>query len=206
MPAAALAAAAAGSEFAVQLELPQGSLLIRPARVDDVGAASVLLTRAFAASLQGVPIQDARQYCLDCITHPPSEAVLLVARLQPTDPSLLPPRKASRLVASTGLSFCRKTREEFPTLQPPDDAVYLSNMAVDSKLRRQGLARLMLQTAEALAASRGFKSIYLHARLSDAPAQQLYLTSGYQVVDKDMALVAKVRGITPRVLMQKSLL
>lgn len=122
------------------------------------------------------------------------------------DPSLLPPRKASRLVASTGLSFCRKTREEFPTLQPPDDAVYLSNMAVDSKLRRQGLARLMLQTAEALAASRGFKSIYLHARLSDAPAQQLYLTSGYQVVDKDMALVAKVRGITPRVLMQKSLL
>ncbi|PSC75660.1 acyl-N-acyltransferase [Micractinium conductrix] len=169
----------------------------------DVGPASVLLTRAFAGSLQGIPIQDARQYCLDSLKQVP-RGVLLVARLQPDDPALLPPGQASRVVATTGLSFCRATREDFPTLQPPDEAVYLSNMAVDGKLRRYGFARLMLAAAEGLAAAQGGRQLYLHARLADAPAQQLYLSSGYAVVGRD-GFLAKLRGITPRALMVKPL-
>lgn len=78
-------------------------------------------------------------------------------------------------------------------------------MAVDAKLRRQGHARLMLAAAEELVAARGFTSIWLHARLADAAAQQLYLSSGYGVVEQDNALLAKVRGITPRALMRKQL-
>jgi len=69
-------------EFSVRHDLPWGALEIRPVRLDDVGPASVLLTRAFAGSLQGVPIHDARQYCMDSLTQPP-RGVLLVARLQP---------------------------------------------------------------------------------------------------------------------------
>lgn len=34
------------------------------------------------------------------------------------------------------VSFVRATREEFQTLQPPDDAAYLSNTAVDAAFRR----------------------------------------------------------------------
>ncbi len=83
-------------------------------------------------------------------------------------------------------------------------AVYLSNMAVDVRLRRQGHARRMLATAEALSAARGFAAIYLHARLTDEAAQELYLSSGYEVVDQDSFLV-KLRGITPRALMRKLL-
>lgn len=192
------------SDFCVQHDVPLGTLTIRPAQPADVGPASVLLTRAFAGSLQGVPIGDARQYCQDSLTQPP-RGVLLVARLQPADPSLLPPGQASRLCATVGLSFCRETREDFPTLQPPDDAVYLSNMSVDAKLRRRGLARRMLAAAEALVASVGQREICLHARLADAPAQQLYLSSGFEVLSRDNALVAKVRGITPRALMRKRL-
>lgn len=95
----------------------------------------------------------------------------------------------------------------FPTLPAPAPltAAYLANMAVDAKLRRQGHARLMLAAAEALAAARGFSTIWLHARLADAAAQQLYLSSGYAVVEQDNALLAKVRGITPRALMRKQL-
>lgn len=78
-------------------------------------------------------------------------------------------------------------------------------MAVDVKLRRQGHARRMLAAAEALVAARGFSSVWLHARLGDGPAQQLYLSAGYRVVDRDNALLAKVRGITPRALMVKDL-
>ncbi|KAL4420978.1 hypothetical protein ABPG77_001297 [Micractinium sp. CCAP 211/92] len=192
------------SDFCVQHDLPLGTLTIRPAQPEDVGPASVLLTRAFAGSLQGVPIGDARQYCQDSLTQPP-RGVLLVARLQPTDLALLPPGQATRLCATVGLSFCRDTREDFPTLQPPDDAVYLSNMAVDAKLRRRGLARKMLAAAEALVASAGQREIYLHVRLADAPAQQLYTSSGFEVLTRDNALLAKVRGITPRALMRKRL-
>lgn len=70
------------SDFCVQHDVPLGTLTIRPAQPADVGPASVLLTRAFAGSLQGVPIGDARQYCQDSLTQPP-RGVLLVARLQP---------------------------------------------------------------------------------------------------------------------------
>ncbi len=84
-------------------------------------------------------------------------------------------------------------------------AAYLANMAVDAKLRRQGHARLMLAAAEALVAARGFSSIWLHARLADAAAQQLYLSSGYAVMEQDNALLTKLRGITPRALMRKQL-
>lgn len=71
-------------------------------------------------------------------------------------------------------------------------AVYLSNMAVDAKLRRRGLARKMLAAAEALVASAGQREIYLHVRLADAPAQQLYTSSGFEVLTRDNALLAKV--------------
>lgn len=43
----------------------------------------VLLTRAFATSLQGVPLQDGRAYVAACLRQPPA-GVLLVARLHPT--------------------------------------------------------------------------------------------------------------------------
>ena len=54
----------------------------------------------------------------------------------PADPSRLPAGKESRLVGTVGLSFHRDTREEFSSLQPPDGAAYLSNMAVDPAFRR----------------------------------------------------------------------
>lgn len=66
----------------VEHELPQGRLVIRPARQADVGAASVLLTRAFAASPQGVVITDGRKYCEECLRQPP-DGVLLVGLLYP---------------------------------------------------------------------------------------------------------------------------
>lgn len=69
-------------DFSVQHDLPHGRLTIRPVHADDVGAAAVLLTRAFAGSAQGVPLSDGRQYCLDSLQQPP-RGVLLVARLHP---------------------------------------------------------------------------------------------------------------------------
>ena len=77
-------------------------------------------------------------------------------------------------------------------------------MAVDVKHRRQGYARLILKAAEALAVARGFPFIYLHARLGDEPAKQLYLSAGYEILQSDSYLV-RLKGTTPRALMRKPL-
>jgi hypothetical protein len=73
---------AALPHFQLEHALPEGRLIIRPAEAADVGAASVLLTRAFAASPQGMGIKDGRKYCREALAQPP-RGVLLVARLLP---------------------------------------------------------------------------------------------------------------------------
>lgn len=107
-------------------------------------------------------------------------------------------------MAIASLSLTRATREEFPSLQPPDNSAYLCNMSVDPAFRRQGHARRMLAACEALAAARGAAELHLHARLGDQPALGLYESAGYEVVDSDSWLV-KLRGQTPRALMRKGL-
>ncbi len=48
----------------------------------------------------------------------------------------MPEGATSRIVGVAMLSFVPDTREEFPYLQPPHDAAYLSNTAVDPAFRR----------------------------------------------------------------------
>ena len=60
------------------------------------------------------------------------------------DESPLPRGKPWRLVGAAGLSWHRDTREAFPTLQPPDEAGYLSNIAIDPRFRRCADARSAL--------------------------------------------------------------
>lgn len=182
-----------------------GKLIIAPLEAHEVGAASVVLTRAFATSPQGVPIEDGRQYCEKMLTMSP-KGIFLVGRLHPTKTtaattapsavSWLPEGKTSRLIATASISFHPDSRETFQTLQPPDNDAYLCNIAVDPKFRRQGIARQMLASCETLAAQRGYKRFYLHVRLGDVSARSLYETSGYVVVDEESFLV-KLTGRTP---------
>ena len=56
------------------------------------------------------------------------------------DLSQLQRGKSSLIVGLAVLSFNTATREQMPTLQPPDHAAYLSNIAVDIQYRRYTLA------------------------------------------------------------------
>jgi ribosomal protein S18 acetylase RimI-like enzyme len=210
---------------------PWAALTLAPLAPVDVEFASVVLTRAFAGSAQGIPLGDGRQYCLDMLRAPP-EGVLLVARLEPleegggggegaadagdadaeasdgaspsTRAAWLPPGQATRLVATASLSLAPASREAFPTLSPPDSAAYVCNVATDPAFRRRGLARAALAAAERLAAAAGHEDVFLHVRLADAPARALYASAGYAAVAEDNAL-ARLRGITPRALLAKRL-
>ncbi len=69
--------------------------------------------------------------------------------------------------------------------------------------RRQGYAKILLKACEELARGEGSRHLSLHARLSDEPAQQLYIASfGYGAVARD-SFLAKLRGVTPRALLRK---
>ncbi len=49
----------------------------------------------------------------------------------------MPAGAAARVAGVAMLSFVPATREAFPSLQPPPEAAYLSNTAVDPSFRRQ---------------------------------------------------------------------
>lgn len=204
--AAASPAAAVIAAFHSDQPCAGGRLVIAPLAADEVGAASVVLTRAFATSPAGIPIDDGRQYCQHMVGMPP-RGVLLVGRLYPTpgDPAAadwLPPGQTSRVVATAAVSFDPISRETFQTLQPPDGDAYLCNIAVDPGFRRRGVARRVLAAAEGLAAAAGFPRFYLHVRLGDEAARGLYDSEGYREVGADSWLV-KLRGMTPASLMVK---
>eukprot|EP00929_Paragymnodinium_shiwhaense_P076680 TRINITY_DN39466_c0_g1_i1.p1 TRINITY_DN39466_c0_g1~~TRINITY_DN39466_c0_g1_i1.p1 ORF type:complete len:306 (+),score=63.87 TRINITY_DN39466_c0_g1_i1:90-1007(+) len=62
---------------------------------------------------------------------------------------------------------------------------YLSNIVVAASARRQGLGKAMVRIAEHLAKTYWKRDwLYLHADC-DGPAQQLYLSAGYQGADQE---------------------
>lgn len=138
--------------------------------------------------------------------HAPPRGFLLVARLYPEesvgDCSWLPTGQESRLIATASISFHPDTRETFLSAKPPDEDAYLANIAVDPSFRRRGVARHMLESCELLAIQQGFRCIYLHVRLGDSAALQLYTTAGYTVTHEDSWLV-KLQGRTPTSLLRK---
>lgn len=52
--------------------------------------------------------------------------------------------------------------QQFKSLQPARQAAYLSNLAVDAKLRRQGIGRAMMAACEASAREAG-KALSTHS-------------------------------------------
>lgn len=176
---------------------------------EDVSAASVVITRAFASSPQYIPIDECKVYCSNMLQSDESEGIMLVGRCMPHSasteiPSWVPKGQASRIVATASLSFCSKSRENFLSLKPPDDEAYLANIAVDPIFRRLGLAKHILRCAEEYCKAHGKNTIYLHVRLGDEAARSLYDTNGYHEVAADSWLV-KLQNRTPNALMCKHL-
>jgi ribosomal protein S18 acetylase RimI-like enzyme len=59
--------------------------------------------------------------------------------------------------------------------------LYLSNLAVTTDYRRQGIAQRLLHTCERIARDWGFTDLYLHVLENNHQARRLYWKAGYRV-------------------------
>ncbi|GAX73578.1 hypothetical protein CEUSTIGMA_g1029.t1 [Chlamydomonas eustigma] len=186
-----------------QASLPSGRLEIRPLQSNDLQAASVVLTRAFAGSDENITLSGASDYMKSMIGQG-MKGLLLVAKLFPEDASLLPPNQISRIIGLVALSFHPDTMQPSTTLPTPPDSAYLSNMAVDAKFRRQGVASNLLRAADIACARADRTTVHLHVNQVDEGTFNLYSSSGYKEIQRDGGFV-KLRGLKPKILMKKIL-
>jgi ribosomal protein S18 acetylase RimI-like enzyme len=74
-------------------------------------------------------------------------------------------------------------------LQRPSNAIlYVTELAVNPGVRRQGIASKLLCAIDALARDRGIESIYLHVDVCNHGAIRLYEKNGYRKVVSDLPM------------------
>lgn len=82
---------------------------------------------------------------------------------------------------------------------------YISNLAVRTSCRRQGVAKQLLFACERASLEWGFCELYLHVLESNHQARQLYLKAGYQLHKVEPSYSAWLLGSPKRLLLQKHL-
>ena len=118
-----------------------------------------------------------------------------------TDEALLPPGRAFRVVGTATVTLQDDASQELgePWLPAreavPAGAAQLANMAVERKLRRMGVARLLLAAAEQHALAAGVPAVTLRVHAKNIAARQLYTSCGFveASVDKRLTLQSIMR-------------
>lgn len=177
-----------------------------PLQAPDIPGAAVLLSRAFAGSPEALTFNDISKYYTKMLrANDWSAGLVLVARLIPNDPQLLPKGRQSVLVGTMSISFDDSTRVRDVYPRPPAEAAYLTNMAIDARFRRRGIASMLLQGGlEGASASGKCTEVYLHVRDKDSPAMALYLKIGFQVLRRESipgGIFGMISGRKPQTLM-----
>lgn len=106
-----------------------------------------------------------------------------------------------RLIGTVEISLRNRSPNPFYSRRYP----YLSNLAVLTDYRRQGVAQQLLRTSERVALDWGFRELYLHVLENNHRARRLYLKAGYQVQSVDINPVGWVFGRPRQLLLRKRL-
>ena len=83
--------------------------------------------------------------------------------------------------------------------------VYISNLAVCSDLRRQGIAFKLLKACESVAREWGYQDIFLHVMENNHKARRLYSKAGYILKETEETPLNWIGIASRRLLLQKSL-
>lgn len=81
---------------------------------------------------------------------------------------------------------------------------YISNLAVRSTMRRQGIAQQLMRASEQLVAGWQARDLYLHVMENNFAARQLYLKSGY-VIHQMSEPWRQWMGLPPKLFLHKRL-
>jgi len=186
--------------FTQKSEVKNGAVIIRQLAGRDVSAATELLAASFEDVLAKKSKIWVKKLLLQALEEVPDAACLVAHLAQGEEGALEDP-----LVGMMTLSFTAGTREEEMTTRPPDDAPYLSNMAVDAAFRRRGIARVLMEAGEVLVSRLGKDDIWLHVLVSDEPTRVFYFNCGYEEIKRDNFAVGLFGGRGRASLMVKRL-
>jgi ribosomal protein S18 acetylase RimI-like enzyme len=124
----------------------------------------------------------------------------LVAVLRNTD-ELVTLEQPDRPVGTVELSVRSRSLNPFLQSRYP----YLSNLAVLTDFRRQGVALQLLHTCERTALDWGFQEIYLHVLENNHRARRLYWKAGYRLKAININPIGFVLGRPRQLLLYKRL-
>ncbi|KAK3268181.1 hypothetical protein CYMTET_23301 [Cymbomonas tetramitiformis] len=144
------------------------------------------------------PSSDGRYEVLQLET---AEKCDIVTNIDDFDPSEICGRQREVVVGVVGLSLNSKTRVRFRSLNPPRDACYLSELAIDPLFRRRGFASTLLRACEEFTLQMGQDAIYLHVQKRKPYLFDFYKRAGYEIRKSDVfgrqqrSLLAKILSV-----------
>lgn len=190
---------------------------VRPAKLDDVAGVADILADSFH-SREGVlgwlyPIvrlgiyEDIRNHLYSASPHHVClVAVGMAAKTTPTNDSYTINNALVGTVEMTVRSMASGSGNHYTNLyRSVHRYPYLSNLAVHSQHRRQGVAAQLLLNCERVALSWGFKDLYLHVLENNYQARQLYFKLGYQLDRSDNSWSALLLKRPRQLLLRKRL-
>ncbi len=179
-------------------------LTVRPAQPSDLLALVDILFTSFKphsglgcyfSSILRLGLYEDLKYSL--CTSDSNQCVYLVAIVS-ADPSLL---HQSVVVGAVEITFLKNLPFGLKGSYYP----YLSNFAIRTDYRRQGIGRLLLRSCEATVGERGFTDLYLHVLKDNYPARQLYNGAGYRLQQADPFWKSWLFQRSQRLLLHKSI-
>lgn len=75
--------------------------------------------------------------------------------------------------------------------RPLDNILYLTEVAVSPKTRRNGVGKLLLKGIDELARKRNVETLYLHVDVENIAACSLYKQAGYEILDSKNKMYAQ---------------
>eukprot|EP00250_Pteridium_aquilinum_P031216 c43252_g1_i1 orf=675-2162(-) len=174
----------------------KGQLVIRAVRTEQLRDLETLLTDSYSELMWGPltyrPVLEwiLSTYLRERQAYLP-HAVTLVGLYAPSEETNDPEVSTCKwwVAGAVEISFNASGKpKDMQTPLPPEDAPFLSNMAVLKKFRRRGIGRELLRAAEQLAVQMGGTEMYLHCRMIDEAPLNMYKKSGYAVAETDSIL------------------
>ena len=110
---------------------------------------------------------------------------IVATESEKSSPFMTPITEKNRIIGTAEISFHEFSETKLGRSRPKDSILYVTEVAVNSKHRRKGIANLMMEAVDKVAKIRKTETIYLHVDVENVAALRLYNRSGYRKLPND---------------------